>query len=41
MKNSIPSSMKVSLFQDIKKSLRELYLEDERPWLVGWIDQNI
>jgi DNA sulfur modification protein DndC len=28
--------MKVSLFQDIKKSLRELYLEDERPWLVGF-----
>jgi DNA sulfur modification protein DndC len=28
--------MKVSLFQDIKNSLRQLYLEDERPWLVGF-----
>jgi DNA sulfur modification protein DndC len=28
--------MKVSLFQDIKKSLRQLYLEDERPWLLGF-----
>jgi len=23
-------------FQDIKNSLRELYLEDQRPWLVGF-----
>ncbi|HEY5030343.1 MAG TPA: hypothetical protein VIK39_18195 [Candidatus Angelobacter sp.] len=28
--------MKVSPFQDIKNSLRQLYLEDERPWLVGF-----
>ena len=24
------------MFQDIKASLRQLYLEDERPWLVGF-----
>jgi tRNA(Ile)-lysidine synthase TilS/MesJ len=24
------------MFQEIKASLRELYLEDERPWLVGF-----
>ena len=23
-------------YQDIKKSLRQLYLEDNRPWLVGF-----
>jgi tRNA(Ile)-lysidine synthase TilS/MesJ len=23
-------------FQDIKRSLRQLYVEDERPWLVGF-----
>jgi hypothetical protein len=24
------------MFQEIKASLHELYLEDERPWLVGF-----
>jgi DNA sulfur modification protein DndC len=24
------------MFQDIKGSLRQLYLEDQRPWLVGF-----
>ena len=24
------------MFQEIKASLRQLYLEDERPWLVGF-----
>ena len=24
------------MFQDIKDSLRQLYLEDKRPWLVGF-----
>ena len=24
------------MFQDIKDSLRQLYLEDNRPWLVGF-----
>ncbi|MBI4323909.1 MAG: phosphoadenosine phosphosulfate reductase family protein [Chloroflexi bacterium] len=28
--------MAVSAYQDIKESLRNLYLEDERPWLVGF-----
>jgi DNA sulfur modification protein DndC len=28
--------MAVSIFQDIKRSLRQLYLKDERPWLVGF-----
>ncbi len=28
--------MAATLFQDIKDSLRQLYLEDERPWLVGF-----
>jgi DNA sulfur modification protein DndC len=28
--------MAVTIFQDIKGSLRQLYLEDERPWLVGF-----
>ena len=28
--------MAVPIFQDIKGSLRQLYLEDERPWLVGF-----
>jgi len=26
----------VTIFQDIKDSLRRLYLDDERPWLVGF-----
>ena len=29
----IPSSMKVGLFQDVKNSLRQLCLENERPGL--------
>jgi tRNA(Ile)-lysidine synthase TilS/MesJ len=24
------------MFQDIKDSLRQLYLDDQRPWLVGF-----
>jgi hypothetical protein len=24
------------MFQEIKASLQELYLQDERPWLVGF-----
>jgi DNA sulfur modification protein DndC len=28
--------MPTSSFQDIKRSLRELYVEDNRPWLVGF-----
>ena len=28
--------MATSIYQDIKKSLRQLYLEDDRPWLVGF-----
>ena len=28
--------MAVTIFQDIKRSLRQLYLEDELPWLVGF-----
>ena len=28
--------MSTSVFQDIKGSLRQLYVEDERPWLVGF-----
>ena len=24
------------MFQEIKSSLQQLYLEDERPWLVGF-----
>jgi hypothetical protein len=24
------------MFQEIKASLRQLYLEDKRPWLVGF-----
>ncbi len=28
--------MSVTIFQDIKSSLHQLYLEDERPWLVGF-----
>jgi hypothetical protein len=28
--------MSTSVFQDIKGSLRRLYLEDERPWLLGF-----
>ena len=24
------------MFQDIKTSLQQLYVEDERPWLVGF-----
>jgi hypothetical protein len=26
----------MTAFQDISHSLRQLYLEDERPWLVGF-----
>ena len=28
--------MAVTIFQDIKSGLRQVYLEDERPWLVGF-----
>ncbi|MBI4523829.1 MAG: DNA phosphorothioation system sulfurtransferase DndC [Deltaproteobacteria bacterium] len=28
--------MTTTIYQDIKESLRRLYLEDERPWLVGF-----
>ncbi len=28
--------MAVTVFQDIKGSLRQVYLEDEWPWLVGF-----
>ena len=28
--------MAASAYQDIKKSLRQLYLEDTRPWLLGF-----
>jgi DNA sulfur modification protein DndC len=28
--------MAVTILQDIKRSLRQLYLEDQRPWLVGF-----
>jgi tRNA(Ile)-lysidine synthase TilS/MesJ len=28
--------MTAAIFQDIKDSLRHLYLEDERPWLVAF-----
>lgn len=28
--------MIASVYQDIKNNLRELYLEDARPWLVGF-----
>ena len=28
--------MSTSVYQDIKTNLRELYLEDRRPWLVGF-----
>jgi hypothetical protein len=28
--------MTVTIFQDINGSLRHLYLEDERPWFVGF-----
>ena len=28
--------MQTNMFQEIKGSLRQLYLEDERPWLVGF-----
>ena len=28
--------MAATAYQDIKKSLRQLYLEDNRPWLVGF-----
>lgn len=30
--------MVASVYQDIKNNLRELYLEDTRPWLVGFSD---
>lgn len=29
-------AMAVTIFQDIKRSLRQLYVEDGRPWLVGF-----
>jgi hypothetical protein len=28
--------MATTVFQDIKNGLRRLYLEDQRPWLVGF-----
>jgi tRNA(Ile)-lysidine synthase TilS/MesJ len=28
--------MAVTIFRDIKRSPRQLYLEDQRPWLVGF-----
>lgn len=28
--------MTTTVYQNIKSSLRQLYLEDERPWLVGF-----
>ena len=28
--------MTASVYQDIRDTLRELYLEDDRPWLVGF-----
>jgi DNA sulfur modification protein DndC len=28
--------MAVTILRDIRDSLRHLYLEDERPWLVGF-----
>ena len=28
--------MTMTVFQDIRGSLRQLYLEDQRPWLVGF-----
>lgn len=28
--------MTASIYQDIRENLRELYLEDTRPWLVGF-----
>jgi DNA sulfur modification protein DndC len=28
--------MALTIVQDIKSSLRQLYVEDERPWLVGF-----
>jgi DNA sulfur modification protein DndC len=28
--------MSTSIFEDIRRSLRQLYVEDERPWLVGF-----
>ena len=28
--------MQATIYQDIKNSLRQLYLEDKRPWLVGF-----
>ncbi|MGH6628335.1 MAG: DNA phosphorothioation system sulfurtransferase DndC, partial [Burkholderiales bacterium] len=33
---SILNRMAATAYQDIKKSLRQLYLEDNRPWLVGF-----
>jgi hypothetical protein len=29
------------MFQDIKDSLQQLYLEDQRPWLVGFSGSNL
>jgi len=28
--------MAATIFQDIKGSLRQLYLKDERPWVLGF-----
>ncbi|MGD0323107.1 MAG: hypothetical protein ABSD45_05155 [Terriglobia bacterium] len=33
---AILAPMSTSIFEDIRRSLRQLYLEDERPWLVGF-----
>lgn len=33
---SIINRMAATAYQDIKKSLRQFYLEDNRPWLVGF-----
>jgi len=33
---SILAPMGATIYQDIRDSLRQLYLEDERPWLVGF-----
>jgi hypothetical protein len=36
MESLTPPSMHSSAFQEIKGGLRRLYLEDPRPWLVGF-----
>lgn len=35
-KKEVLAAMGVSIYQDIRNNLRELYLEDTRPWLVGF-----